>query len=155
MKSPDSKWTLPSLATAALLVLMVLASTMGRLCEAQGDSPPAGDLASFSSLAPIDAHVHLYKDDPAFDALMQRLKLRILDICVIDDRDPYYKGLEPQRSDVVKIVHHVGGRAVLCTTFSPYEFEEPGFAQRTIRQLDADFVKGLLRSRFTKYWAWR
>ena len=112
--------------------------------------PPAGDHASFSVLAPIDAHAHLYKDDPAFSALMQRLNLRILDICVIDDRDPYYKGLEPQRSDVLKVVHSTGGRAVLCTTFSPYAFEEPGFAQRTIRQLDADFANGAIAVKIYK-----
>ena len=150
MKSPNSKWTLPSPATAVLMVLMVLASTICRLCEAQADPQPASELAGFSSLEPIDAHVHLYKDDPAFGALMQRLKLRILDICVIDDRDPYYKGLEPQRSDVLKVVHRTSGRAALCTTFSPYEFEETGFAQRTIRQLDADFAKGAIAVKIYK-----
>ena len=131
MKYPNSKWTVRSPAAAALAVSMVLASArgIGRMCGAQ-TGPPAGDLASFSALAPIDAHVHLYKDDPAFGALMQRLNLRILNICVIDDRDPYGKGLEPQRGDVLKVVHSTGGRAVLCTTFSPYDFEEPGFAQR-------------------------
>jgi hypothetical protein len=152
VKYPNSKWTLPPLATAVLAVLMMLASALGtgRLSEAQPSSPPAGDLASFSVLAPIDAHVHLYKDDPAFSALMQRLNLRILDICVIDDRDPYFKGLEPQRGDALKVVHSTGGRAVLCTTFSPYEFEEPGFAQRTIRQLDADFAKGAIAVKIYK-----
>ncbi|HVP46618.1 MAG TPA: amidohydrolase family protein [Bryobacteraceae bacterium] len=152
MKFPNLKWTSPALTMAVLAVLMVLASLLGtgRLYEAQAGPPPAGDLADFSALAPIDAHAHLYKDDPAFGALMQRLKLRILDICVIDDRDPYYKGLEPQRSDVVKVVHSTGGRAVLCTTFSPYEFEEPGFAQRTIRQLDADFAEGAIAVKIYK-----
>jgi predicted TIM-barrel fold metal-dependent hydrolase len=152
VKFPNSIWALPSLARAVPAVLMALASSLvtGRLCQAQPGPPPAGDLTSFSSMAAIDAHVHLYKDDPAFGALMQRLKLRILDICVIDDRDPYYKGLEPQRGDVLKVVHHTGGRAVLCTTFSPYEFEEPGFAQRTIRQLDADFAKGAIAVKIYK-----
>ena len=152
MKFPNWKWTSPALAIALLAVLMMLASSLGtgRLYEAQAGRPTAGDLTSFSALAPIDAHVHLYKDDPAFAALMQRLKLRILDICVIDDRDPYAKGLEPQRSDVLKVVHTTGGRAVLCTTFSPYEFEAPGFAQRTIRQLDADFAEGAIAVKIYK-----
>ena len=152
MKFLKSKWTSPSLAMAVLAVLILLASTLvtGRLCEAQPGPPPAGDLTSFSDVAPIDAHVHLYKDDPAFSALMQRLKLRILDICVIDDRDPYFKGLEPQRGDVIKVRHTTGGRAVLCTTFSPYEFAEPGFAQRTIRQLDADFAEGAIAVKIYK-----
>ena len=152
MKFLNSKWTSLSLTMAVLAVLILLASTLvtGRLCEAQPGPPPAGDLTSFSDVAPIDTHVHLYKDDPAFDALMQRLKLRILDICVIDDRDPYFKGLEPQRGDVIRVVHRTGGRAVLCTTFSPYEFEEPGFAPRTIRQLDADFAAGAIAVKIYK-----
>ena len=152
VKFPNSKWTSPSPTGAVRAVLILLASTLvtGRLCGAQSGRPPSGDLASFSVLAPIDAHVHLYKDDPAFGTLIQRLKLRLLDMCVIDDRDPYFKGLEPQRGDVIKVVRRTGGRAVLCTTFSPYEFEEPGFAQRTIRQLDADFAAGAIAVKIYK-----
>jgi predicted TIM-barrel fold metal-dependent hydrolase len=152
MKFPNSKWTSLALAMAVPAVLMVLASALraGRVAEAQPAGPPTGDLASFAALAPIDAHFHLYKDDPAFGELMRRLNLRILDILVIDDRDPYAKGMEPQRSDVLKVVHSTGGRAVLCTTFSPYEFEEPGFAQRTIRQLDADFKAGAIAVKIYK-----
>ena len=82
MKLLNSKWTLHSLEMPVLAVLMVLALSLGsgRLSEAQAGPPPAGDPASFSVLAPIDAHAHLYKDDPAFGTLMQRLNLRILDI---------------------------------------------------------------------------
>src|SRR5579862_2727505 len=139
MKSHNSGWTALSLVTVSI------ALACGPLFEAQPD-----DLASFSALAPIDAHVHLYKDDPAFDSLMRRLNLRILDFCVIDDRDPYFKKLEPQRSDVLRVVHRTGGRSVLCTTFSPYEFEEPGFAQRTIRQLNTDFTDGAIAVKIYK-----
>jgi predicted TIM-barrel fold metal-dependent hydrolase/DNA-directed RNA polymerase subunit H (RpoH/RPB5) len=152
MKSPNSKWTLLSLATAVPAALMVLASVLGaeRMSEAQPARPQAGDVTSFSAVAPIDAHAHLYKDDPAFGALMKRLNLRILDILVIDDRDPYAKAMEPQRGDVLKVIHGTGGRAVMCTTFSPYEFEEPGFAQRTIHQLDADFAAGAIAVKIYK-----
>ena len=152
MKSPNSKWMLLSLAMAGLAVLMVLDSALGagRQSEAQPARPPAGDLANFTALAPIDAHAHLYKDDPAFGELMRRLNLRILDILLIDDRDPYFKAMEPQRGDVLKVGHTTGGRAVLCTTFSPYQFEEPGFARRTIRQLDADFAAGAIAVKIYK-----
>ena len=51
----------------------------------------------------IDAHIHLYQDNPAFGDVMQRLNLRALNICVIDDRDPFYKGLEPQHGDALKV----------------------------------------------------
>jgi len=114
-----------------------------------GEAPDA-DLAAFSALAPIDAHVHLYKDDPAFATLMQRLNLRALNICVIDDRDPFFKGLEPQRGEALKVRQMTGGRAALCTTFSPYGFEEPGFAQRAIRQVDADFAAGAIAVKIYK-----
>ena len=148
-----SKWSWPSLVVAIFAFAIVLAATLGNsgLYGTQADSPTtAGSLASFSAVEPIDAHVHLYKDDPQFGAFMQRLKLHILDICVIDDRDPNFKGLEPQRSDVLKVVQSTGGRAVLCTTFSPYEFEQPGFAQRTIRQLDGDFAQGAVAVKIYK-----
>ena len=44
MKSPNSKWTLLSLATAVPAALMVLASTLGagRMSEAQPARPTAG-----------------------------------------------------------------------------------------------------------------
>jgi predicted TIM-barrel fold metal-dependent hydrolase len=135
-----------------LTVLTLLVSALG-LSSIYGAKPglsPASDLAGFSALAPVDAHVHLYKDDPAFAAFLERLNLRILDICVIDDRDLYFKSLEPQRGDVLKVVHSTGGRAVFCTTFSPYDFEEPGFSSRAIQQLDADFAAGAIAVKIYK-----
>ena len=103
-----------------------------------------------SALAPIDAHVHVYNDDPAFGAFLKRLNLRVLNVCVIDDRSPFAKGLEPQRSDVLKVAQMTAGRAVFCTTFSPYGSEAPGFAQRAIRQLDADFAAGAIAVKIYK-----
>jgi len=152
MISLTSKRRLLSLATTALIVLILLASVRvsGSSYRIKPTMLPTADLASFSALAPIDAHVHLYTDDPAFGALLKRLNLRVLDILVIDDRDPYGKGLEPQRSDTLKVVHATSGRALFCTTFSPYDFEDPGFAQRTIRQLDADFAAGAIAVKIYK-----
>lgn len=151
MKSLTSKRTLLSLATT-LLTVLILASALlsGSSYRSKPALPPATDLASFSALSPIDAHVHLYKDDPAFGTFLKRLNLRVLDIIVIDDRDPYGKGLEPQRSDTLKVVHVTAGRALFCTTFSPYDFEDPGFAVRTIRQLDDDFANGAIAVKIYK-----
>ncbi len=152
MKFSSWKLRVSSLGVAALAVLIVLASflsTSSRSVAGPGQTADA-DLAGFSALAPIDAHIHLYKDDPAFSAFMQRLNLRALNICVIDDRDPFFKGLEPQRGDAIRVRHSTGGRAVLCTTFSPYDFEAPGFAQRAIRQLDADFAAGAIAVKIYK-----
>jgi len=149
---PTSKKTLLSLATTALTGLILLASVLlsGSSYETKTALPPAADLASFAALSPIDVHVHLYKGDPAFGAFLKRLNLRVLDILVIDDRDPYGKGLEPQRSDVLKVVHTTAGRALFCTTFSPYDFEDPGFVQRTVQQLGADFAHGAIAVKIYK-----
>jgi predicted TIM-barrel fold metal-dependent hydrolase len=120
----------------------------------QGSGVVASDqsalLKAFAEMHPIDAHVHLYKDDPAFGALLERLNLRILDICLIDDRDPYFKAIEPQRANVLEVVHSTAGRAVLCTTFSPYDFEKPGFSERAIRQLNQDFTEGAVAVKIYK-----
>ena len=152
MKIAYAKWRSLSISTVALAVFILLTSALhpAAFDGAQPGPPPASDLEGFSALAPIDAHVHLYKDDPAFGAFLQRLNLRILNICVIDDRDPYAKGLEPQRSDVLKVRHVTGGRAVFCTTFSPYDLEKPGFSQRAIQQLDADFAAGAIAVKIYK-----
>ena len=152
MKFLSTKRTLLSLAASVLAVLILRAPGLdyGTSYAANPLGPAAADLANFSALAPIDAHVHLYNDDPAFGAFLGRLNLRILNICVIDDRDPYAKGLEPQRSDALKVVHSTAGRAVFCTTFSPYDFEEPGFGRRAIQQLDADFAAGAIAVKIYK-----
>ena len=128
MISLTSNRTLLSLATTVLAALILFASVLlsGSSNGTKPALPPAADLANFSALAPFDAHVHLYKDDPAFGAFLKRLNLRVLDIIVIDDRDPYGKGLEPQRSDVLKVAHVTAGRALFCTTFDPYAFEDSG-----------------------------
>jgi len=124
------------------------------LIAAQTAKPAASDesalLRAFAEIQPIDAHIHIFKDDPALDALIERLNLRALNICVIDDRDSYGKGLEPQRTDVLKVRHGTHGRAAFCTTFSPYDFEQPGFSARAIRQLDDDFAHGAVAVKIYK-----
>jgi predicted TIM-barrel fold metal-dependent hydrolase len=142
----------------AMLVLAGVFTVVPRmsflLSARQGSEPGAGDqaelLKDFAAINPIDVHMHVYKDDAALGALMDRLNLRALNICVIDDRDPDYKGLEPQRSqvrDFRKITH---GRAAFCTTFSPYDFDDPGFSARVISQLNQDFADGALAVKIYK-----
>lgn len=152
MRLPKCRQSLGLFGAAGMAILMVLVFSMSRISRVHaraGDALDA-DLAGFSADAPIDSHIHAYDDDPRFGALMQRLSLRALNICVIDDRDPFFKGLEPQLGDAIKVRRSTKGRAVLCTTFSPYDFESPGFAQRAIRQLDADFSGGAIAVKIYK-----
>ncbi len=144
-----ARWNL-MLAAVAVLAALVWALSTASLHGPMPGPPPADELAGFSALAPIDAHAHIYKDDPAIGALFERLNLRALNICVIDDRDPYGNDIEPQRSDVLKFARTTHGRAVFCTTFNPYGFEKPGFSRRAIQQLDADFAAGAVAVKIYK-----
>ena len=151
MKFWNSKLAWLMLAAAlAVLMLQVSALDAGSPSAAKQSNPAAADLAGFTAMAPIDAHAHVYADDPSFAAMLKRLNLRILDICVIDDRDAFSKGLEPQRGDVLKVRRITGGRAAFCTTFSPYGFEESGFEEQTIRQLNHDFSNGAVAVKIYK-----
>jgi predicted TIM-barrel fold metal-dependent hydrolase len=139
------------LAGVTLIVAWILPANQ---FAAQQPRPAAGSLSkelpTFAKLNPIDAHAHVFKQDPAFSALLNRLRMGILNICVIDDRDPDYKGLEPQRSQALAVAHDSSGRAAFCTTFSPYDFDKPGFSQRVNRQLNDDYAKGALAVKIYK-----
>jgi len=146
--------TLSVLGLVAAGTCAVSAKRLSVLSASRGAKSAHSDegalLKAFAEIQPIDAHMHVYRDDPALDALIERLKLRMLNICVIDDRDPFFKGLEPQRGDVLRFFHRTSGRAAFCTTFSPYDFEDPGFSKRVIRQLDADFAAGAVAVKIYK-----
>lgn len=107
-------------------------------------------LQGLAGMNPIDVHVHVYKDDLAFEDLLERLNLRLLNICVIDDRDPFFKDVEPQWSAALKLFKSTSGHVALCTTISPYDFQEPGFGQRVINQLDKDFAAGAIAVKLYK-----
>jgi predicted TIM-barrel fold metal-dependent hydrolase len=149
--------TFRTIFTTALIaaVLLVAGSRVVSPLGALQGSAPVGDnsnptLQAFAAIHPIDAHIHLYNENEAFGKLMTTLNLRGLNVCVIDDRDPYSKGIEPQRSDVLKVRHVTGGRAAFCTTFSPYDFEDPGFSQRVKTQLGQDFANGAVAVKIYK-----
>jgi hypothetical protein len=144
-----------SVAILAGAAMVAFTPRMTSLLSAEQASKPAATsenaaLKAFAQIQPIDAHIHIYKDDPALNALIERLNLRAVNICVIDDRDLYGKGLEPQRTDVLKVRQSTKGRAAFCTTFSPYAFEEPGFSSHTIRQLNQDFDNGAVAVKIYK-----
>ncbi len=74
-------------------------------------SAEATVLEAFAKILPIDAHLHIYKADPEFATLFERLNLRAINICVIDDRDPDYNSIEPQRTQVLDLRRLAHGRA--------------------------------------------
>ncbi len=64
-------------------------------------------LKSFAALHPIDVHVHVFKTDPAFQEMLERLNLKLMDILVMDDTLSYRKQLQPQIDDALALVRSV------------------------------------------------
>lgn len=124
-----------AIVTAALAI-----STHAQLSPIQG----------FAAVHPIDAHVHVYVETPALNAFLLRNKLHFVDIVVLDDRDPFYKSFSAQYDGVQSVIHGAPGHASLCTTFSPYDFEDPSFADRAIRQLNENFKQGAVAVKIYK-----
>ena|SRR5229473_1041003 len=81
--------------------------------------PSEDDLAlkSFAVIHPIDAHVHVFKNDPAFQSMLERLNLKLLNILVMDDTLAYRKELRRQIEDARALMRSSHGHVVLCTTF--------------------------------------
>jgi predicted TIM-barrel fold metal-dependent hydrolase len=112
-------------------------------------APPPGStdemaLRAFTAIHPIDVHVHVFKTDPAFQKMLERLDLKLLNILVTDDTNPKRKDLQRQIDDAQALVQSSHGHIALCTTFDPYKFDSASFSADTSKQLDRDFAQGAL-----------
>ena len=110
----------------------------------------AVELKSFAALDPIDTHSHIFVANQDFIAMIEKLNLHTLDIAVDDDTDPYLKDLPREIHDGFAYVAASQGHSVFCTTFDPYLFRKPGFAQAAIRQINRDFAKGAIAVKIWK-----
>jgi len=107
-------------------------------------------LKAFAAIRPIDVHVHVFKTDPAFQALLEQLQLKLIDILVMDDTLPYRKQLAPQIKDAFALVASSHGHVALCTTFDPYRFGDASFTADAIRQIDQNFAQGAIAVKIWK-----
>lgn len=73
-------------------------------------------LKSLAALRPVDVHVYVFKTDLAFQAMLEKLNLKLINILVMDDTLPYRRALQPQIDDAWKLVRsgkgHVVGQTV-------------------------------------------
>jgi predicted TIM-barrel fold metal-dependent hydrolase len=109
-----------------------------------------GELRSFTALEPIDTHTHVRRADPAFNAMLDRLHVHLLDIILVDDLDPEERNLQSERENAVAFIRSSKGHAVLCTTIDPYKIGSPDFAASAIRDLDNDFANGAVAVKLWK-----
>jgi hypothetical protein len=141
----------------ALMLLLILACAVAFLIlTATSTSPaatPATDekaLQSFAAIHPIDVHVHVFKTDSTFQAMLERLNLKVMDILVMDDTNASRKQLQQQVDDGFALVHSSHGHVALCTTFDPYRFNSPTFGADAVKQLDRDFSQGAIAVKIWK-----
>lgn len=139
------------------VLVLSLGNAIMASCAAQtsttAPAKPTDDeqaLKSLATLHPIDTHVHVFKTDPAFQAMLEELHLKLLNILVMDDTLSYRKQLQPQVGDALALVKSSGGHVVLCTTFDPYKFESPSFTADAIKQIDRDFSAGAVAVKIWK-----
>ena len=89
-------------------------------------------------------------DRPAFQAMLERLNLKLINILVMDDTLPYRKDLQPQVDDASNLVRSSKGHVALCTTFDPYKFNDPSFPKEAIQQIERDFKDGAIAVKIWK-----
>jgi predicted TIM-barrel fold metal-dependent hydrolase len=148
--------TLISLVLLSLLILGagIAIDFLGQPAVAaySPDTQPGADetLKAFAALHPIDVHVHVFKTDPAFQALLERLHLKLVDILVMDDTLPYRKELAPQVKDALALVRSSHGHVALCTTFDPYKFGDASFTADAIKQINQNFAEGAVAVKIWK-----
>jgi len=107
------------------------------------------ELKSFAELGAIDTHAHIFVTDPAFIAMLKRLNMHVLDICVAHSAASV-KNLSREISEAEDFVKASGGQGALCTTFNPYPVEQPDFAKNAVGQLDKNFDEGAIAVKIWK-----
>jgi predicted TIM-barrel fold metal-dependent hydrolase len=138
------------LAASVALGAFLLFHSLVAISQSEAQSGREQTLAEFQAVQPIDVHVHVFKTDPAFQALLERLHLTVMDILVVDDTLSYRKQLEPQISDALALVRSSHGHVALCTTFDPYKFNDPSFEVDAVKQIDRDFAHGAVAVKIWK-----
>jgi predicted TIM-barrel fold metal-dependent hydrolase len=136
-----------------VIPVAVVATLCGAVLRAQSSRSSGADEAALTQLAaiePIDTHMHAYQDVPALGDLFSRLRLRALNVLLIDDRDPFAKSMEPQWTDALAVERLTKGRAAVCTTIDPYDIDSPGFARAVNKRLNADFDAGAIAVKLYK-----
>jgi predicted TIM-barrel fold metal-dependent hydrolase len=123
-------------------------SARGDVAVNEGFSP--SELAKFSALEPVDTHTHVFQNARPLLAMLHRLHMHIVDICVVDDHSKFQSSLDAERAADLEVVHASDGLASFCTSFDPFKFRNPGFSEAAIRQINQDFDSGAVAVKIWK-----
>lgn len=145
------KIAFPVIVLVALIAALSLWSWNPRTTQAAPTTTSEEEaLKAFAALHPIDAHVHVFKTAPEFQAMLEQEHLTLLNILVVDDTWEPRKLLQPQIDDAWKLVHSGNGHMFLCTTFDGYKFNAPTFSEDSLRQINRDFHDGAIAVKIWK-----
>jgi predicted TIM-barrel fold metal-dependent hydrolase len=109
------------------------------------------ELSQFIVLEPIDTHTHIYESDSKYYAMLQKLRLHVLDIMVVaDNANPERKDLAKESKDVFEVVQNSDGHVTACTTFDAYRLNQTNFASAAIRRLNQNFDQGAIAVKLWK-----
>jgi predicted TIM-barrel fold metal-dependent hydrolase len=125
-------------------------SAMQQNSQKQSSQSVEDELKGFAALDPIDTHTHVFHDDPAFPAMLERLRLHTLDICVYTDKEPVFANLQAEIDAAMAVTRAAHGHVSWCTTFDPFKLGSPDFAAATVRQLNRDFKNGAIAVKIWK-----
>ncbi|MGE5646329.1 MAG: amidohydrolase family protein [Acidobacteriota bacterium] len=101
-------------------------------------------------IAPVDAHAHVYADDPHIKAMLERQNMRIVNLTCVDPYDRGFETWPPQHQAMLAVARGAKGRAPWVATFEATDWEEPGFSARVIKDLDQAFREGAVGVKFYK-----
>lgn len=81
-------------------------------------------------------------------AMLKRLNLHVIDILVT--HTPDQKELDTEKSQAIQFVRFSEGHAILCTTFNPFPYAQPGFSRKVIAENNQDFDHGTIAVKIWK-----
>lgn len=110
----------------------------------------AQELPQFAALDPIDTHTHAFQNAPELYAMLKRLNLHTLDITLVDNFSPELKDLAKTREEAWTVVRHSDGYMAMCSTFDPFKYNQPGFAENANRIINEDFSHGAVAVKIWK-----
>ncbi len=98
----------------------------------------------------IDAHVHIFQSSPDYYRMLGELKMRIVNICVLDKYAPGFEAVAPQHAMARRVFAESKHKAAWCSTFDPAGWETTGFADAAIRSLEESFRQGAVAVKIYK-----
>jgi predicted TIM-barrel fold metal-dependent hydrolase len=95
----------------------------------------------------IDAHIHFYGDHPDCLQLLERLDVKLLNICVPTDNQGEWR---EQAEVYQKLAAAAPDRYAWCTGFDLPRFDDPDYVDKVIDGLKQDFAAGAIACKIWK-----